>query len=91
MSHKHHSCKCEHEDVKFCKTCQIVHCLDCNKEWRQSTMWYNPYYLGGSGYIYNNAIGVSSGSLLGGGGGAGGSATLTTTTPQPTLTCEHKA
>lgn len=47
MSHKHHSCQCDHANVKFCKPCQLVHCLDCSKEWRQATNWNTlPYYLG---------------------------------------------
>lgn len=33
MSHKHHSCECKHKEVKYCSTCRVVHCLDCNMEW----------------------------------------------------------
>lgn len=46
MSHKHHSCTCDHSNVKFCKPCNLVHCLDCNKEWKQTGFNYYPYYLG---------------------------------------------
>lgn len=97
MSHKHHNCKCDHSNVKFCSSCQLVHCLDCNKEWRY-TNGYSYYTYLGNGYGYNNnTISVSSGSLLGGAGGGvasgGGSLpqTTLTTTAQPTLTCDHKA
>jgi hypothetical protein len=41
MSHKHHSCSCPHESVKFCSTCKLVHCEDCNQEWvtRTTNTW----------------------------------------------------
>lgn len=42
QTHKH-SCECEHDHVRFCKKCQVVHCLDCNKEWRNNINWN---YLG---------------------------------------------
>ena len=39
-----HRCECDHKRVKFCKKCQVVHCLDCQQEWtaKSSFYWY-PY------------------------------------------------
>ena len=31
MAHKHTHCK--HEKVEYCAECQVVHCLNCEKEW----------------------------------------------------------
>ncbi len=50
--HKHnHSCTCDHERVKHCKTCKVIHCLDCNQEWTPRSLqfnWtYSPYYSAG--------------------------------------------
>lgn len=48
MGHNHnHNCSCDHERVKFCKTCRIVHCQDCNQEWTYKvTQWTytQPYW-----------------------------------------------
>jgi hypothetical protein len=81
MNHKHHSCKCKHENVRYCSTCYLVHCLDCNMEWGQKTSYwqYQPYqwnlgqlYKGdGSGTFQNPEI------------------TWTVSTNSET-TCEHK-
>jgi hypothetical protein len=48
-----HSCSCDHDNVKYCRVCGVVHCLDCNQEWRSGWSWYgyrqypswNPYYI----------------------------------------------
>lgn len=50
MSHSHHSCACEHADVRFCKHCHVVYCKDCNMEWAQRSTWYYnyPYYTSGT-------------------------------------------
>ncbi len=41
-----HLCKCEckHKNVKYCKKCDKVYCLDCRKEWPESRgyTWYYP-------------------------------------------------
>lgn len=38
-----HQCCCEHERVKFCKKCQVVHCLDCGREWKYEPCTLNHY------------------------------------------------
>lgn len=77
MSHKHHNCDCIHDDVKYCKTCKVVHCLDCNQEWgakytwsyQQGYPWYYTNTIGG-GNLQGGSYGGSTGSLpLGGAGG----------------------
>ena len=55
MSHKHHNCDCKHENVKYCSTCRVVHCLDCNQEWSPKSQYawqWNPYV-----YYKGNALG----------------------------------
>ena len=43
MSHNHsHRCKCEHEQVKFCKHCNTVYCLNCSQEWGKQAYTYWP-------------------------------------------------
>jgi len=48
MPHDHHRYECAHERVKFCKTCNVTHCLDCKVEWvAPCTLphsWYQGYY-----------------------------------------------
>ena len=93
MKAKHnHRCVCEHEQVRFCKQCKVVHCLDCNKEWRDYN-WTSPYWYYGNYTYYSSQIrgaiqGSSKGYLQ----------QLTTTldkadTQNPHLTttaCDHK-
>ena len=49
MKHNH-SCECDHNNVQYCKKCKVVHCLECNQEWRTYPSYtynypYNyPYY-----------------------------------------------
>jgi hypothetical protein len=43
--HDHrHACECDHERVRYCTRCKIVHCLDCKQEWvsRPVTIYW-PY------------------------------------------------
>jgi len=55
MKHSHHHCECDHSNVKYCKTCKVVHCLECNQEWRTFYNYnYNTYPYWG---IYTNDIG----------------------------------
>lgn len=42
MAHKHEYC-CEHKNVKYCKVCQVVYCVDCGKEWSEKS-WHYLYY-----------------------------------------------
>lgn len=45
MSHNHnHSCVCEHVNVKFCKHCHTVYCLDCSQEWTTKSTWAYGYW-----------------------------------------------
>lgn len=60
MSHKH-SCACEHEAVKYCKTCRIVHCEDCNQEWTAKG-YYNPWYYN-NGYLAQETITTGTADL----------------------------
>lgn len=53
MSHKHHSCSCKHENVKYCATCRVVHCEDCNMEWSQKVNNWYPIYYNAGGYGSN--------------------------------------
>jgi hypothetical protein len=42
--HATHRCNCDHADVKYCRTCRIVHCLDCKQEWgSHSYAWTYTY------------------------------------------------
>ena len=53
---KHDHKICAHDEVKYCKTCQVCHCLNCAKEWTNQPQyyWYNYPYTwldsGGTGY-----------------------------------------
>lgn len=64
--HNHHSCSCDHTDVKYCNTCKIIHCLDCNQEWSPRISYYpytytQPWYttLGQGLGAYSNTAGAS--------------------------------
>lgn len=49
---KTHSCECGHEAVRYCKRCQVVHCLNCSFEWHPKYNWgyqYLPNYVWNSG------------------------------------------
>lgn len=69
MSKHDHREECQHSRLKFCKVCKVVHCLDCEKEWKEPayTMWSWPYtqqpyysWTNGSGLgQYTNAIPLS--------------------------------
>jgi hypothetical protein len=43
MAHDHgHRCVCEHERVRYCRSCRTVYCEDCKQEWvTRPTYW--PY------------------------------------------------
>jgi len=44
MSHGHkHKCQCEHENLKYCKSCRHPYCMDCGEEWGTNS-WYKWYY-----------------------------------------------
>lgn len=49
MKHNHHDDHCEHDNLKFCKACQIPYCVGCGQEWGK----YNWYYSGTAAYPYS--------------------------------------
>ena len=51
---KHDHKVCTHEDVKYCKTCNVCHCLECNQEWVIQSRSYYPYQYP---YWWYNGIG----------------------------------
>lgn len=67
MSHNHkHSCSCDHKNVKYCSTCQVVHCLDCNQEWTKRNTWNwtvgtttYPFYGYRTAEVHGNTTGSS--------------------------------
>jgi hypothetical protein len=66
MPHTHHSCSCPHEHVKFCATCKVVHCEECNQEWSPKMYYYyntpfpSQYPSGVRSADYANASGSTS-------------------------------
>lgn len=42
MSHNHCGHVCQHNNLKYCKHCQVPYCVDCGYEWK--TYNWNPYY-----------------------------------------------
>jgi hypothetical protein len=38
-----HRCECKHERVQFCAKCKVVHCLDCQMEWKEQPTWTYSY------------------------------------------------
>lgn len=87
MSHSH-SCKCKHENVKYCDHCKTVYCCDCNQEWtaKVTTTWYYPYWgqYQGSGTVYAKNV-----SGAGGTGGVNVDSVTLTATNTPTTQCKH--
>lgn len=51
--HHHHRCDCAHQSVKYCKACLVAYCLDCGKEWRDSSTWTPTW-------TYSNALGQTT-------------------------------
>lgn len=64
-THKH-SCECEHENVKFCKQCKVVHCLDCNMEWGGYKVYWYYGYPYNQQFTYTNSTGdyISQGTTV---------------------------
>lgn len=63
-NHNHnHSCNCNHANVKYCKSCRVCHCLDCNQEWSPRS-YYTPYW-GGNSYLGNTILtGATGGTTV---------------------------
>lgn len=71
--HIHYSCKCEHKNVKWCKHCDLVYCVDCAKEWKFTnytftyySYWPQPgvtYYPVTSGYETTSGYSLCSDNL----------------------------
>ena len=38
-----HRCECDHEQVRVCSKCKVVHCLDCKMEWVEKVTWAYGY------------------------------------------------
>ena len=57
--HDHHRCICEHERVRYCRSCHVVYCEGCKQEWvtRPLYPWWSPYAV-------QPAIGIGSGPLV---------------------------
>ncbi len=95
MGHSHnHHCACKHENVKFCPTCKVVHCLDCNYEWVTKSVgnWYYPNYWVG----YGNGTLTTTGYLqtqtngLGKIAGSTAQAIPNTSVTYASTNCSHK-
>jgi len=56
MKHNH-SCECEHSNVQYCKKCKVVHCLECNQEWRTVPNYTNTYSYPYWGQLSNISLG----------------------------------
>ncbi len=38
--------ECKHQNIKFCKKCNVLYCVDCGKEWVEKIELYtSPYYF----------------------------------------------
>ena len=75
--HKHNHC--EHSNLKFCAKCEVVHCLDCKKEWGKTVTY--PHYVYPTTYPYRYdpwPVSVSTTTV-----------TDTPTTYMLTVTCSH--
>lgn len=42
MSHKHDHDECEHKNLKYCKKCDVIYCVNCDREW-PSVKWNYSY------------------------------------------------
>ena len=93
MKHNH-SCECEHANVQYCKKCKVVHCLDCNMEWKAYPSYpynypYNyPYWQYGQ---YNYPNGVYNSQLTAGGSSAGQASTISNQMQATVAACNHGA
>lgn len=96
--HAHnHSCTCDHSDLRFCKTCRVVHCLGCNAEWvtRTQGYWHNTYpgywnyTLGGNSYL-GNTLKFSDTSVPSDPSFSAQSAAAAAPSPPQSQTCTHK-
>ena len=68
MRHDQHRCACDHERVRFCRTCRTVYCLDCAQEWgARPFVWpYVQYQLYGTypiPYVQYQSYPFQAGSL----------------------------
>ena len=42
----HHTCECKHDDLKLCKKCDVVYCVECKEEWPKYRQSYPYWYAG---------------------------------------------
>lgn len=81
---KHDHQVCNHENLKFCKTCQIPYCKDCGKEWgyQQQNWWYYPSTITTSNLQQNpNTLSLQPYYK---------SENLNVANDVPTVTCKHE-
>lgn len=87
--HDHVDLSCQHSNIKYCKHCQVPHCLDCGKEWRV----YNWTYTTSTIPYYNYNTYQSGIRTLGGGAGGVTSGVITSSdvvkAVQPITECDH--
>lgn len=58
MSHDHHWCACNHDNLAYCATCNVVYCKDCKKEWVEKATWVT-YTWNSDNYVFDPATGCS--------------------------------
>lgn len=44
MYHHTHGCECGHEDLAYCKKCDVVWCRGCGREWGLWSWMDSPPY-----------------------------------------------
>jgi len=76
IDHVHHSCECDHGEVKYCATCKVAYCRRCGKEWRDTNTWMPTW-------TYSNTLGqpLTTGTYPNTGTG---------TYPRGTVLCQHQ-
>lgn len=62
-THVHHHGECKHQRLAFCQKCQVPHCLDCGKEWRELSVTYYPYYPNTSPTWYSTTTPLTSDTI----------------------------
>lgn len=67
MAHTHHS-HCVHDNMKYCRDCQVPYCVSCGKEWRTTTTTIGgtfPYWqYGHTWYTTKNINTLGNATLL---------------------------
>jgi len=58
MHDHHHRCLCEHDRVRFCRSCRTVYCEDCRQEWVTRPLY--AYGWAGSPFYSYSTQGLSN-------------------------------